>query len=113
MTFGEKLRQARRKAGLTQEELAARVGLQRRAVLQYENGHNYPRSHETYEKLANALGMDINRLITEEGEDDARSDAERIISEVRGLFAGGQLSEEDRDAVMQALQEAYWTTKKS
>ena len=57
MTFGEKLRAARRQAGLTQDELASRVGLQRRAILQYENGHNYPRSRETYEKLASALGI--------------------------------------------------------
>lgn len=113
MTFGEKLRQARRRAGLTQEALALRVGLQRRAILQYENGHNYPRSRETYEKLASALAVDVNHLITEEAPESVQNNAERVIAEVRGLFAGGHLSEEDRDRVMKALQEAYWSTKQT
>ena len=37
--------------------------------------------------------------------------AEEIVAEVTGLFAGGELSEEDKDEVMQALQQAYWDAK--
>ena len=37
--------------------------------------------------------------------------AEQLISEVHGLFAGGELSEADKDGVMKALQQAYWECK--
>lgn len=38
--------------------------------------------------------------------------AEELVTEIGGLFAGGELSESDKDAVMQALQQAYWDAKK-
>ena len=38
-------------------------------------------------------------------------DAEAVIADVSALFAGGQLSEQDKDAVMRALQDAYWMAK--
>lgn len=38
--------------------------------------------------------------------------AEKIINDVVGLFAGGRLSDNDKDAVMQALQQIYWDSKK-
>lgn len=37
--------------------------------------------------------------------------AERLIKEVSGLYAGGELAEEDMDAMMKAIQEAYWIAK--
>ena len=35
-----------------------------------------------------------------------------LVADFRGLCAGGAMEEEDMDAVMQALQEAYWEAKK-
>lgn len=37
--------------------------------------------------------------------------AERLIKEVSGLYAGGELTEEDMEAMMRAFQEAYWKAK--
>ena len=37
--------------------------------------------------------------------------AERLVKEVSGLYAGGELAEEDMDAMMKAIQEAYWIAK--
>jgi len=37
--------------------------------------------------------------------------AEDIIAGFSGLCAGGTLSEEDKDAVMKALQDIYWESK--
>ena len=37
--------------------------------------------------------------------------AERLIKEVSGLYAGGELAEEDMEAMMRAFQEAYWKAK--
>ena len=37
--------------------------------------------------------------------------AEELVADVSALFAGGELSENDKDAVMRALQDAYWMAK--
>ena len=34
------------------------------------------------------------------------------MNEMGGLFAGGELSDDDLDGVMQTLQEYYWKAKK-
>ena len=33
------------------------------------------------------------------------------MSEVTGLFAGGEMAEEDMDVMMRAITEAYWIAK--
>ena len=33
------------------------------------------------------------------------------MEEVSGLFAGGRISQDDKDAVMRAIQDAYWIAK--
>ena len=40
--FGESIAKARKKRNLTQEELAARIGVTTQAVSKWENGHNLP-----------------------------------------------------------------------
>ena len=37
--------------------------------------------------------------------------AQELIDGMSGLFAGGTLSEQDKDAVMKALQDIYWESK--
>ena len=37
--------------------------------------------------------------------------AEELMSEVTGLFAGGDLAEEDMDVMMKAITDAYWIAK--
>ena len=38
MTFGEKLKEARKNAGLSQEELAEKISVSRSAVAKWESG---------------------------------------------------------------------------
>lgn len=40
-----------------------------------------------------------------------RRQAEEAVNTITGLFAGGDLDEDDRDAVMRAVQDAYWRAK--
>ena len=37
--------------------------------------------------------------------------AQDLIEGMSGLFAGGTLSDQDKDAVMKALQDIYWESK--
>lgn len=56
MSFGNRLKKARSKAGLSQKELAARLGTTPQNLAQYENGKRNPKK-ETLAKMADALDM--------------------------------------------------------
>jgi transcriptional regulator with XRE-family HTH domain len=59
--MGEKLRSARKAAGLTQVELAEKVGCKQKDISRWENGR--PMTAETLKKLAKALGCSMDSLI--------------------------------------------------
>lgn len=121
MKFSEKLRRARINAGLTQSQLANELGVSLRTVTNYETGDRYPKKRELYKKMAEVLGVEVNYLLTEDedfiadagekyGAKGARQ-AQELLSEVTGLFAGGCLAQEDMDEMMRAIQDAYWIAK--
>lgn len=120
MKFSEKVRQARREKGWTQQELAEALRLSVRTVGSYESGNSYPKSRLIYDRLATLFNRDRNYFLVEEDQEDPyrakaaepEEEAERLIHQANSLFAGGRLSEEDKDAVMRALQEAYWDARK-
>lgn len=58
--MGEKLRAARKAAGLTQVELAEKVGCKQKDISRWENGR--PMTAETLKKLAQALGCTMDTL---------------------------------------------------
>jgi transcriptional regulator with XRE-family HTH domain len=121
MSFAENLRRLRKEKGLTQEQLARQIGVGKRAVIGYETEGRYPRKHDIYQKIADALDCTTNDLLTdsdqfvakaqEEYGTRGRKQAEEAVNTITGLFAGGELSEEDRDAVAKAIQDAYWYAK--
>ena len=56
MTTGERIRQARKSAGMTQAELAHKLGISAAGIAQWENDLRNPKI-ETLRKLADALGV--------------------------------------------------------
>ena len=64
MSVGEKIRTARKKAGLTQEELARAAGVATITIRQYELGKRQPRL-EQLELIANALKVPISKLVSD------------------------------------------------
>lgn len=121
MKFGEKVRWLRNEKGLSQTELGNLCGLSLRTIRNYEVDGRYPKQREVYSKLAAALGCDVNYLLSEDEEfvlqakqtygNQGVKDAEELIADISALFAGGELSEEAKDGVMRALQDAYWIAK--
>lgn len=116
MKFAEKVRAARLNIGYTQKQLAEITHVALRTIVSYEKGESYPRKRETYAALANALNVETNYLLTEDEEfvvngAHGASQAQAVIDGFSGLCAGGTLSEEDKDAVMKALQDIYWESK--
>ena len=121
MTFGEKVRKLRKQKKLSQTRLGEQVGVSMRTVRGWEQEGRCPKKHELYRQLAEALDCPLAFLmddgaefITRAGEQygsAGRRQAEALVSQLGGMFAGGELSEEDKQAVFEALQEAYWDAK--
>jgi immF control region 10 kDa protein len=62
MNIGDKIKAKRREGGLTQSELADKVGISRNYISDLENGRYIP-SVKTLSKIASVLGIDLNFLI--------------------------------------------------
>lgn len=62
LTFGQKLREARKKAGLTQEELAEKLAVSRQAVTKWENDKGLPDT-ENWKTLSRVLNVSIDYLL--------------------------------------------------
>lgn len=121
MGFAERLREARTAAALTQKELSTRVGVTERTIQNYETGCRIPRRFEAVEAIASALGAPLDSLLDqrdmllidarEKGGKKSADEVDRLISEVSGLFAGGDIDESEKDGIMAALNRAYWMAK--
>lgn len=121
MTFGEKIKTLRKERGMTQKDLAEALGLSLRTISNYETGGLRPRHDATYDALAALFHVPKTYFFTEEdafisaaearwGKSGAE-DARELVNGVIGLFAGGRLDEEDKQAVFEAIQEAYFRAK--
>lgn len=121
MKFAEKLKALRTQKGITQQACADAIGVTSRTYLSYENDGRYPRKRAVYQKLAELFGVDTNYLLTEDEEfvteaseqygSRGRRQAEALLAEMTGLFAGGELTDSDRDAIMIAMQRVYFECK--
>ena len=121
MVFKERLKQKRVEAGMTQVQLAQSAGVTARTIQNYELGTRKPSNMEVVQKIADVLHTTTAYLLGSSGtyvveaheKGGARSarDIEQLVSEVTGLFAGGELSEESLEGAMKALNDAYWIAK--
>lgn len=118
MNFSDKLKKLRIQSNLTQNDSAKKIGVSLRTYKAYELGERRPRKHDIYLKIADIYDLDLNSLITD-GEDlknlnpieNDDKDTDTIIKEMLGLFSGGKLDLEDKKAVLDSLEEAYYIAK--
>lgn len=68
MEIGNRIRAARKAAGLTQKALAEKARISLNAVHQYESGLRYPKA-EFLVKIAAGLGVSVESLLFPSGED--------------------------------------------
>ena len=64
MTLGEKLRNARKQEGLTQEQLSEKLGISRSAVAKWETGNGIPDISNLI-ALSDEFGLSLDELIKE------------------------------------------------
>ncbi len=140
MSFGEKLRSLRQEAGMSQAELARRLGVTERSIHNYEANARYPKGQGVLRGIAATFGVTADYLVDdaiplpadkqqkekpsrqEEAGDflsaageaygsKGRQEAVRLLEEAGMMFAGGELSEEDKDAFFQSITQAYFAAK--
>ena len=120
MELKDRIARLRRMRGYTQAELAEMAGVSARALQNYEAGTRTPKK-DTLAKIAEVLNVDGSALASDEEYcvieakekygTKGKAAAQKLIENAAALFAGGDISEEDKANVMEALQEAYWEAK--
>ena len=129
-SLAEKISDARYALGISQTELGENVGVSLRSILAYEKGESTPRKNIIL-KLAKVLGVSVKYLTDDNCEnpiediekdgyiDEVRErygakgarDLNTLISENCALFAGGELTSEEKDVFFEALTKAYIACK--
>ena len=122
MTFGERIRELRKQKNLSQQEAANELNVSLRTLKNYELDKTLPRTRAIYDRIAAFYNVDINYLLKEDEQfvveanerygARGKRQANELLAEVSGLFAGGERDEEDMDEMMKAIQDAYWIAKK-
>ena len=129
-SFGEKIRMRREEMQPSQEQLAKLSGLTRRSIVSYETAGKRPYA-STLRKLAAALGVTVRYLEHDEIDDPAAGLEEEpfireardmygkkgademaaLLSQNEALFAGGTLTEDQKDMFYEAITRAYFMNK--
>lgn len=91
-TFGDRVAGAREAAGMTQTQLARRLGVKKATIMGWEDDVSEPRANKL-SMLAGMLNVSIKWLLTGEGEGadvpgepvDASSDLAEVLADLRAL----------------------------
>ena len=130
MDISEKIRKSRLALNLTQQELALLVNVSKRSVAAWEIGQSAPRRRMLV-KLAQVLKVSFDYLSREEIEDPsygmekqeyvdearkrfgekAAKEMNFLLERQRVFFAGGEISQEAKDAFFEAVMKAYLRSK--
>lgn len=103
--FSERLQYLRKRAGLTQNELADKVQISKSALSMYENGNREP-NFETLERFADFFNVDMNFLTGRDAKQEYYLDAETA-AKAQELFSNKELSllfDAARDASAEDIQ---------
>lgn len=131
MNFGNKIKHLRKKAGLSQEDLAAKLGVSQKSICNYENNTRFPKGQKVIKGLADIFNVTVDYLITDTDDTNnntskenifissakdefgykGKNEAEMLIQRTAAVLAGGELSEEDKDAFFQSITQLYFDAK--
>lgn len=89
MTIGERIKQARKNAGLTQKKLGEKLGISYQTVAQWENNLRHPKL-ETLQKIAGALNISVEDLFGVDRENRTVTSADKLLLFFDDLNFDGQ-----------------------
>lgn len=122
MSIGQNLKNLRKEKKLSQKELAELAGITERTIYNYEKEKQTPKPR-VLNKLADALNVSADILIngaplniqsSPQNYFSYGSDNEiaELLEKTTALFAGGRLSEDEKDEYYESLTQAYFLAKK-
>ncbi|MBQ7132798.1 MAG: helix-turn-helix transcriptional regulator [Oscillospiraceae bacterium] len=110
MEIKDRIKSLRKKNSMTQSQLAEQVGVTLRCIQNYESGARYPRKNIIY-KISEIFDVPYDYLASGVNDLESENQAQEFLKNAGLIFAGGKLSEDDKDKVMLALQKIYWEAK--
>ncbi len=123
MLFGDMMKNLRETANMTQAALGSLIGVSDRVVGYYEANNRFPKKQETLRKISEVFNVSVDYLVGTDGRFIQKVDeqygypgkrqAQEILSDVKALFAGGELPEADKDDFFRTVTEMYFEAKKS
>ena len=63
MSFGDKLKDLRIKSGMSQEQLAQKLGITRRSIVYYETSERYPKKREILLGISKVFSVPVDFLV--------------------------------------------------
>ena len=106
MTTGERIRQLRIEHQMTQEELGAKIGVQKASIYKYENGLVVNLKRSTIEKLALVLETTPTYLMgMEDSEPNPNGRPELTPTQTKLLDAFDQLNEEGQTKAVEYVED--------
>mgnify|MGYP001166045941 CR=1 FL=1 len=99
LVFGRRLKELRKKRGLSQKELAAAIGVHQFQISKYETGAYFPTVGNVIE-IAKTLHVGIAELFGEIGPEETEVRNLRLLSRFRELET---LPKEDQDVVVKLV----------
>lgn len=101
-TFGQRVRQAREYAGLSQAELAARLDVKQQAIAYLENPKKNAQASRHTSEIARACNVDAGWLAKEDGPAPGRAAREPTAAEYR--TAGQKRARNDAEKLLALVQ---------
>lgn len=95
-----KIRECRKRKGLSQEELANKIGVKRAVVSKYETGKISPRI-DTVQKIARALDVSVDELLGETMYVDT-------VENISAILSSGKATPADVSPVVRCKDCKYW-----
>jgi len=81
IVLGDRIREARKRKGLTQRQLADLIGAKHNSISDWENNKNNP-DPNAIELLMGALDVDANSLLGWDSKENIKSDAKELVDEI-------------------------------
>lgn len=106
MEIGQKIKEARNKKKMTQQELGDLVGVQKSAIAKYESGRVVNIKRSTLQKIASALDMRPSELIFEDSPKETANFHVKILSDfelMASLKEYYKLSEDNKRVIRELI----------
>lgn len=109
--LGKTIRRFRISKGYTQREFSDLTGIPISTLKNYELGRYAPKD-EMIDKICAAFQISKSALLSQNAQEEKGfMKANMLTNQLIGLFAGGELTDADKEAVIMTLQRAYIACK--